>query len=79
MARTAWSEGELLTRVRHHLRNIISAFQPARKLFLTIDGPASLGKLDEQRRRRINSRRASEQSGTFDAQQFSPGCTFMTR
>jgi hypothetical protein len=54
-------------------------YQAEQILYLTLDGPASFSKLDEQRKRRVDNAWSAKRTGNFDSQQFTPGCTFMTR
>lgn len=78
-ARNRADESEILEAIRCHLSSVLAQYQPRRHLFIAADGPAPLSKLAKQRLRRIDNRRDSERWGTFDTQQFTPGCLFMAR
>ena len=69
----------VFTQTRRYLKDVSRMYRPNRKLFLALDGPASLLKLSEQRKRRRDAALTAERTGLVDAQQFTPGCTFMTR
>lgn len=79
VARTETSERGIFRRTASLLRTLLRTLVPAERLVLTLDGPASLSKLAEQRRRRLEHSVRCARNGSFDCQQFSPGCLFMTR
>jgi hypothetical protein len=64
-----------LTSSLHH----IAAYRcrPSKKLFLAVDGAASLPKVALQRERRRYNGEKAERDGGFDCRQFTPGCLFM--
>jgi len=78
--RNCVSESQVFRFVDRMLRSLISKHTPTKRLYLAMDGPASLAKLALQRMRR-ESIAQSVYFGTrgFDAQHLTPGCTFMTR
>ena len=78
-SRSVSTESHLQALVLRHLKDINRRYRPLCKLFLALDGPASLLKLAEQRKRRLDNGITAERTGLFDAQQFTPGCTFMWR
>lgn len=47
-------------------------------IYVSMDGPAPLARLPEQRARRQDAAVSSARRNTFDAQQITPGCTAMT-
>lgn len=78
-ARYARSEAALQSQTRRYLRDIYRLYCPGKRMFLAIDGPASLVKVEEQRRRRKDCSIIAQRTGRVDAQQFTPGCTLMAR
>lgn len=79
MARISRTEGHLHAHTIRHLRELFSRHRPRALLMVVLDGPASLLKLPEQRRRRAEAALSAQRTGLFDAQQFTPGCLFMRR
>lgn len=51
---------------------------PTSMVYVSIDGPAPLAKLPEQRARRQDAAITAAKKETFDAQQITPGCLAMT-
>lgn len=79
MARISRTEGHLQAHTIRHLRELLNKHRPRTLLMVVLDGPASLLKLPEQRRRRLEAALSAQRTGLFDAQQFTPGCLFMRR
>lgn len=52
--------------------------KPHSMVYVSMDGPAPLAKLPEQRARRQDAAITAAKRNTFDAQQITPGCTVMT-
>ena len=52
--------------------------RPTSMVYVSIDGPAPLAKLPEQRARRQDAAITAAKRDTFDAQQITPGCLAMT-
>lgn len=52
--------------------------QPTSMVYVSMDGPAPLAKLPEQRARRQDAAVTAAKRDTFDAQQITPGCLAMT-
>lgn len=77
-ARTCRTGDQVLRSLGHTLYRLTALrCKPTSKLFLAVDGAASIPKIVEQReRRRVNGERA-EREGGFDCRQFTPGCLFM--
>lgn len=69
----------VLTIFKRMLKNSLTNLaRPSALLYLAMDGPASLAKLPEQRERRREAAINSLKRNCFDAQQITPGCSFMT-
>ncbi len=78
-ARLTDSRDGLMTIFRRMLRHSLTNLaRPNSLLYLAMDGPASLAKLPEQRARRRDAAVSSLKRNCFDAQQITPGCSFMT-
>lgn len=81
MSRTCNKEVQLLSRVRGHIMGVLRDPMNlnTQSFFFTLDGPAALSKLSEQRKRRSSNAQIAHLKGRFNAQQFTPGCSFMVR
>lgn len=78
-ARQSTSADQTLRHFRRSLKAALTqSARPSSFLYLAMDGAAPLAKLPEQRARRQESALAAARRGTFDAQQITPGCLFMT-
>lgn len=70
---------ELVRSCRKNLRMAVQNLTKANSLvYVSMDGPAPLAKLPEQRARRQDAAVTAAKRGTFDAQQITPGCLAMT-
>jgi 5'-3' exonuclease len=58
------------------ISNIVSVVEPSKRLIMCIDGPAPLGKQNQQRQRRFRAANDSTR-GVFDSNCITPGTEFM--
>lgn len=78
-ARQSANLDELIRLFRKNLKNAVgNTARPGSLVYVSMDGPAPLAKLPEQRSRRQDSAISAARRCTFDAQQFTPGCLAMT-
>lgn len=78
-ARQSKGIDDLVRSCRKNLRMAVQNLSKAHSLvYVSMDGPAPLAKLPEQRTRRQDAAVTAAKRGTFDAQQITPGCLAMT-
>lgn len=63
--------------VCHDIENLLKVVDPKKRLLLCIDGPAPLGKQNQQRQRRFRAASESKGGEVFDSNCITPGTTFM--
>lgn len=57
--------------------NLVAITGPTKRIFLGIDGPAPIGKQNQQRQRRFRAASESEPNAVFDSNSITPGTLFM--
>lgn len=78
-ARQSSSIDDVVKGCRRSLRSALQTVaRPKSLVYVSMDGPAPLAKLPEQRVRRQDAAINAARKGTFDAQQLTPGCLAMT-
>lgn len=78
-ARQSSSIDDVVKGCRRSLRSALQTVaRPKSLVYVSMDGPAPLAKLPEQRARRQDAAINAARKGTFDAQQLTPGCLAMT-
>ena len=79
-ARQSTSKEQVWSFCRRQLRSsLLSIARPRSFLCIAMDGVAPLAKLPEQRLRRQDAAQTAARRATFDTQQITPGCVFMTQ